>query len=61
MCFMKTPKIPQPNVASTDNAEAMAQAALEAKLRKRRAGAAADVMTGPTGIPATPTMGGTAQ
>lgn len=60
MCFMKTPK-PQPlQVAAFDNQEATQQADIEARLRKRRAGAAADILTGPTGIPSTPTMGGVA-
>lgn len=63
MCFMKTPKFEKPRVpiAAADNAEAMAQASLEAKLRRRRAGAAADILTGPSGIPATSTMGGVAK
>lgn len=63
MCFIKTPKVQKPHIplASTDNREALAQADLEARLRKRRAGAAADVLTGPAGIPATATMGGVAQ
>lgn len=35
-----------------ETAEANAQAALQTKLRRRRAGAAADVLTSPLGIPA---------
>ncbi|WP_101339737.1 hypothetical protein [Cereibacter azotoformans] len=62
MCVFKSPKIPDPpKPASTDYAEAVQQSDIEARLRKRRAGAAADVLTGPTGIPATQTLGGTAQ
>lgn len=61
MCLIKSPKIPTPAVASTDNAEAMAQGDMEARLRRRRAGAAADVLTGASGIPATGTMGGVAR
>jgi hypothetical protein len=76
MCKMKMPKMPDtaaivaeataaaaakpPQVASYDNVEAMNQADIEARLRRRRAGPAANVLTGPTGIPATKTMGGVA-
>ena len=65
MCA-KRPKMPAPvaaapvQVASYDNDEASNQADIEARLRRRRAGAAANVLTGPTGIPATPTLGGVA-
>ncbi|WP_172600808.1 hypothetical protein [Cereibacter sphaeroides] len=61
MCVFKPPKIKTPPVAAVDNSEALAQADIEARLRKRRAGAAADVLTGPTGIPATQTLGGAAK
>ncbi|WP_182446631.1 hypothetical protein [Cereibacter sphaeroides] len=61
MCVFKPPKIEKPPVAAVDNSEALAQADIEARLRKRRAGAAADVLTGPTGIPATQTLGGAAK
>ena len=63
MCLIKTPKISSPAVplASENNREALAQSDLEARLRRRRAGAAADVLTGARGIPATATMGGIAQ
>lgn len=62
MCITpKTPRAQPVRVASADNREALAQADIEARLRRRRAGAAADVLTGPTGIPATATMGGVAQ
>lgn len=63
MCLSK-PKIPKPavqQIAATDNAQAYIEADIEQRLRRRRAGAAADVLTGPGGIPATPTMGGTAR
>jgi hypothetical protein len=59
MCF-KTPNIKSPAVAAIDNREAIAQGDLEARLRKRRAGAAADILTGARGIPYTPTLGGVA-
>ena len=64
MCiFGKTPKVEQPKVAAYDNQEALNQADMEARLRRRRAGAAADVMTSPVGIPSgsTPTLGGVAK
>ncbi|HMO07039.1 MAG TPA: hypothetical protein PKD10_05245 [Paracoccaceae bacterium] len=48
-------------VAAYDGAEALKQADIEARLRRRRAGAAADVLTSPVGLPATRTMGGVAQ
>lgn len=38
--------------ADTGSAEATAAATLQARLRKRRAGAAANVLTSPLGIPA---------
>ena len=60
MCFSKPPKISPLQVAAYDNQEANNQADIEARLRKRRAGAAADVLTSPRGIPSTPTMGGVA-
>lgn len=54
MCFLKTPKIPDTNpiLPAVDNSEAQREADLEASLRRRRAGAAANVLTSPTGIPA---------
>lgn len=60
MCLIKTPKVQKPQVAAHDNAEALKTADIEARLRKRRAGAAADVLTGPSGIPASAKLGGTA-
>lgn len=60
MCLMNTPKPRPVQVAAYDNAEAVQQSDLEARLRKRRAGAAANILTGASGIPATPKLGGTA-
>lgn len=58
MCAKKV-KVPGPvQVAAYDNTEALAQADQEAALRRRRRGAAANILTGPMGIPASPTMGG---
>lgn len=62
MCFMpkvKTPAATQ--IAATDNREAVQQADLEASLRRKRAGAAANILTSPTGIPVTSQMGGVAK
>lgn len=60
MCMPKV-KAPRPvQVAAYDNQEALAQADQEAALRRRRRGAAANILTGPTGIPSSPTMGGAA-
>jgi hypothetical protein len=56
----KMPGLQQPAVAMIDNRAALQQADLEARLRQRRAGAAANILTGPTGIPYTRTMGGVA-
>jgi hypothetical protein len=53
-------KITPLQVAAYDNQEATNQADIEARLRKKRAGAAADLLTSPRGIPSTPTMGGVA-
>lgn len=61
MCFFSAPKINKPQVAAYDNQEALKQADIEARLRRKRAGAANDVLTGPAGIPTTPTMGGVAK
>lgn len=60
MCFAR-PSIPTPAVAAIDNSAAIQQADLEARLRRRRAGAAADILTSPVGIPATRTLGGVAR
>ncbi|MGI3163079.1 hypothetical protein [Pseudooceanicola sp. 200-1SW] len=59
MCIGK-PKIPTPAapiVASTDNREANQTADIEARLRKRRSGAAANVLTSAMGIPSTGQLG----
>lgn len=63
MCTGGTPKVKTPvtHVAAYDNTEALQQADVEARLRKRRAGAAANVLTSATGIPATSTLGGVVQ
>jgi hypothetical protein len=62
MCFVKTPTVTPAAtaVASTYNPEAQAAGDLEASLRKMRAGAAANILTSPTGIPYTKTLGGVA-
>lgn len=62
MCvFSKPPKLPAPQqIAAMDNAEAQQQAEIEDNLRRKRRGAAANVLTSPLGIPASPTMGSAA-
>lgn len=61
MCVFSKPDIPQsaaaPIIAAPDNGEANRQADLESRLRRRRAGAAADILTGASGIPATKQLG----
>lgn len=57
----RMPAAQKPQVAAYDNTEALKQGDIEARLRRRRAGAAADILTGPSGIPATTTLGGTVQ
>lgn len=61
MCLFKQ-KMPEVSaapqvIAATNSAEANQSADLEARLRRRRAGAAANVLTSPTGIPATSQLG----
>ena len=60
MCNLRRQE-PQTNTvfASPDNAEARERGRLEQRLRRARAGAAADILTSPTGIPATAQLGGT--
>ncbi|WP_422050147.1 hypothetical protein [Shimia sp.] len=59
MCVGNTPKIsaaPQ-ILAANDNREATQQADIEARMRRRRAGAAANVLTSAVGIPAKSKLG----
>lgn len=53
MCFVKAPKASAASqkIAAYDNSEAVEAGAIEARLRRRRAGAAANVLTSATGIP----------
>jgi hypothetical protein len=65
MCMMRSPTLPNVTaapaiIAAPNNAEATFQADMAARMRRARAGAAANVLTGPTGIPSTPTLGGVA-
>jgi hypothetical protein len=62
MCMArpKMPTIAAPLIAAPDNTEAIQQGELEAMLRRRRAGAAANILTSPVGIPATRKLGGMA-
>lgn len=47
-------------IAATDNREAIQQGDAEARLRRLRAGAAANILTSARGIPATAKLGGVA-
>lgn len=63
MCVGGTPSVPRvaaQRVAAYDNTEANQASDIEARLRRRRAGAAANVLTSATGISATPKMGAVA-
>lgn len=59
MCLFnaKAPDIKQPSVPDPGGREAVEQGRLESRLRRRRAGAAADILTSPTGIPAAAKLG----
>ena len=53
MCFMKSANVPAPRpiqMPSTDGREAMQQSSMTARLMARRRGAAANVLTSPTGV-----------
>ena len=61
MCFStKVPQVAATQIAATDNGEATQAADIEARLRKRRAGPPANVLTSATGIPSTSQLGGVA-
>lgn len=51
MCFFSKPSVAAPIIPAPDNGAARREADLEAELRRRRAGAAANVLTSPIGIP----------
>jgi predicted nucleic acid-binding protein len=59
---MKAPdmSVYQPKIAAVDNTEAIAQGDMEARLRRKRGGAANDILTSAVGIPSTRTLGGVA-
>ena len=53
MCFGSTPKpTVAPIVPATDNAEASREATYARRMQQMRAGAAANILTSPSGIPA---------
>ncbi|SFY18539.1 hypothetical protein SAMN04244548_02996 [Paracoccus pantotrophus] len=62
MCVFSKPKMPAPQkIAAYDSTESLAAADMEARLRRRRSGAAAHILTSPTGLGGTTsTMGGVA-
>ena len=61
MCFSRkdtaAPAV-QTVIAKPDGAQSTQAGTMQDVLRRRRAGAAADILTGPVGIPATSTLGG---
>ena len=58
MCVGRRPTMPAPAlIAAPDNREAVAQGEMEARLRRMRAGAAANILTSPVGIPSTKQLG----
>lgn len=63
MCVFSKPKIPPapvaaaPVIANPGSTEAGRRADEEARLRRRRAGAAASILTGPRGIPSSDKLG----
>lgn len=59
MCFSTPKPAPTPIVAGTNTAEASQAATLEARMRRLRAGSAANVLTSPLGIPAGQKLGQT--
>ncbi len=62
MClFSKAPATPAPAIIPAGtNLASKRQGDIEARLRQMRAGAAANILTSPRGIPATSTLGGIA-
>lgn len=52
---------PRTPLAAYDNQDALKQGNLEARLRRLKAGAAANILTSAVGIPATATLGGIAK
>lgn len=64
MCDFLTGRRPTaasaPIIANTNSAEASERADIEARLRRRRQGAAANILTSPTGIPAKSQLGAAA-
>lgn len=61
MCVFSKPDMPKAApIAAFDNTESIRNADIEARLRRRRSGAAANVLTSASGIPHTPTLGGVA-
>lgn len=51
MCFGGAPKIAAPIIAAPDNTEANREASLARAMQRMRAGAAANILTAPGGIP----------
>jgi len=63
MCILQRQSVAAPTPAiipTAGNLATQRQGDLEARLRRARAGAAANILTSPRGIPATATLGGIA-
>jgi hypothetical protein len=62
MCVFgrSSPQAAPMRIAATDNREALAQGDAEARLRRIRAGAAANILTSARGIPSTRQLGAVA-
>lgn len=58
MCMPKTPEYKPAIIPSGSNLQAQRQGDMEARLRRMRSGAAANILTSQTGIPANATLGG---
>ena len=61
MCMFNKPEIAAPIIPHSSNKSAQRQGDYEASLRRSRAGAAANILTSPVGIPSgasTTTLGG---
>ena len=60
MCIVKQQAVTKTAIPASGGLDASREADYEARLRRARAGAAANILTSPRGIPATATLGGIA-
>ncbi|MFT6772318.1 MAG: hypothetical protein ACJA1L_000022 [Paracoccaceae bacterium] len=52
MCFGGSPKLAAPIIPAPDNSQANREASMARAMQRMRAGAAANILTSPSGIPA---------